>query len=140
MSTPRTDTSASGSSAPGSSRAGMGAPRVRRRSFLIGFAVVALLIAGVVSYAASSSPDGLDSATQRGCETVMVGGVEQLKGDCIAAHATEHGLASSPLAGYSWQGIGHTNGIAGVIGVLVTLAVAVGLFWLIARRRTGIQD
>ena len=42
----------------------------RRWWFWIGFAVVTLLIAGAVSYLASSSPDGLDSATLKGCEVV----------------------------------------------------------------------
>ncbi|GAA3688313.1 PDGLE domain-containing protein [Gordonia hankookensis] len=109
--------------------------RVSRRTFLSVFACAALIIAGVVSYAASSSPDGLDSATLRGCETVMVGGSEQLTGDCMAQHATDHAMASSPLADYSLHGIGGTNGVAGVIGVAVTLAVATGLFWLLAVRR-----
>ncbi|GAB88470.1 PDGLE domain-containing protein [Gordonia rhizosphera] len=111
-------------------------PRLRRRTFLALFALAALLIAGIVSYAASSSPDGLDSATLRGCQTATVDGVEELTGNCIAQHATDHAMASSPLAGYSVRGIGLTNGIAGVIGVLVTLAVAGGLFWLIASRRS----
>ena len=114
-------------------------PRVRRRHFLIGFAVVALLIAGLLSYVASSSPDGLDSATQQGCQTVTVNGVEELTGTCIAQHATDHAMSSSPLAEYAVKGAQYTNGIAGIIGVLVTLAVAVGAFWLIARaRRTGV--
>ena len=113
-------------------------PRVRRRHFLIGFAVVALLIAGLLSYFASSSPDGLDSATLQGCQTVTVNGVEELKGTCIAQHATDHAMSSSPLAEYAVKGAQYTNGIAGIIGVLVTLAVAVGAVWLIARaRRTG---
>ncbi|MCH5644328.1 PDGLE domain-containing protein [Gordonia sp. ABSL49_1] len=112
-------------------------PKIRLRYFLIGFGAVALLVAGVISYFASSSPDGLDSATQRGCETVMVDGVEQLKGNCIAQHATDHAMASSPLADYSVKGIGDSNGLAGIIGVLVTLAVAGGLFWLIRLRSPG---
>ncbi|MFT4127799.1 MAG: PDGLE domain-containing protein [Gordonia sp. (in: high G+C Gram-positive bacteria)] len=113
---------------------GTASPRVRRRTFLIAFAVIALVIAGIVSYFASSSPDGLDSATQRGCETSAVNGTEQLTGNCIAQHATDHAMASSPLADYSLRGIEYTNGIAGVIGVIVTLAIAGGLFWAIRRR------
>lgn len=116
-------------------QAAASAPRIRLRHFLIGFAVVALLVAGVISYFASSAPDGLDSATQRGCKTVVVNGAEQLRGDCIAQHATDHAMASSPLAEYSVRGLGDSNGIAGVIGVLVTLALAGGVFWLIARSR-----
>ncbi len=116
-------------------------PRVRGRTFLIGFATAALFIAGILSYFASSSPDGLDSATLRGCETVMVNGAERLEGNCIAQHATDHAMASSPLADYGVKGIAGSNGLAGVIGVLVTLAIAAAAFWLISRSssraRTG---
>src|SRR6478735_2154760 len=42
----------------------------RRWQFWVGFGVAILLIAGVVSYFASSSPDGLDSATLQGCHVV----------------------------------------------------------------------
>lgn len=41
----------------------MSANTARRWQFWAGFGVAILLIAGVVSYFASSSPDGLDSAT-----------------------------------------------------------------------------
>lgn len=108
---------------------------IARRRFLIIFGLTALLIAGVVSYAASSSPDGLDSATLQGCQTVEVDGGEALTGHCIAQHATDHAMASSPLADYSLRGGAYTNGIAGVIGVLATLLVAAGLFRLIGPRR-----
>ncbi len=112
---------------------------VRRHRFLLAFGLVALVIAGVLSYAASSSPDGLDSATQRGCETVEVNGAEQLRGNCIAQHAGDHAMASSPLADYSVSGLGdNSGGVAGVIGVVITVLVAGGLFWLLARgRRSG---
>ncbi len=108
----------------------------RRWWFWIGLAVVTLLIAGGVSYLASSSPDGLDSATLRGCEVVETAAGEQLRGDCIAQHAEEHPLAGSPLADYA---LGHrdgTGGIAGVAGVAVTVLIAGAIFWLIARSRT----
>ncbi|MDL9937018.1 PDGLE domain-containing protein [Gordonia sp. ABSL1-1] len=115
-----------------------GHSRMSRRWFLVGFGIVALLIAGIVSYAASASPDGLDAATTRGCQTVEVNGAEQLVGTCIAQHADDHRLNTSPLADYSVRGIAGTNGVAGIVGVLVTLAVAGGLFWLLARgRRSG---
>lgn len=107
---------------------------VSRRAFYVLFAVAALVIAGVISYAASSAPDGLDSTTLRGCAEVTVDGVTQLQGTCIAQHTTEHAMASSPLADYAIGGAGHTGGIAGVTGVLITLVVAGGLFWLISRR------
>lgn len=108
-----------------------------RKTFWIAFVVVILLIAGGVSYLASSNPDGLDSATLQGCEVVDVDGAEELTGSCIAQHAESHPLEASPLADYSVGGGEWTGGIAGILGVIVTLAVAGGLFWLIARRKPG---
>ncbi|MFN3004826.1 PDGLE domain-containing protein [Mycolicibacterium wolinskyi] len=106
----------------------------RRARFWIAFAAVTLLIAGVVSYFASSSPDGLDSVTLQGCEVVETGGTETLTGNCIAQHTTDHAMAGSPFADYSIGGRDGTGGLAGVVGVLVTVSVAGGAFWLIARR------
>ncbi|ANE81173.1 hypothetical protein A7U43_19460 [Mycobacterium adipatum] len=108
----------------------------RGKTFWIGFLVIIVLIAGGVSYLASSSPDGLDSATLQGCEVSEVDGTEVLTGSCIAQHADDHALAASPLADYAIVGKDGTGGLAGVIGVIVTLAIAGGLFWLIARRRS----
>ena len=104
--------------------------------FFVGFGLVALLIAGLLSYLASSNPDGLDSITRTGCEVTEVGGAEQLSGECIAQNARDHALADSPLADYTLGGNDGLIGLAGVIGVLVTLALAGGLFWL-ARPRQG---
>ncbi|MGP4053742.1 PDGLE domain-containing protein [Mycobacterium sp. 4D054] len=108
----------------------------RRRWFWIGFVLATLLIAGGVSYFASSSPDGLDSATLRGCEVVETADGEQLRGECIAQHAEDHPLGESPLADYSIGGRDGTGGLAGIIGVVVTVAVAGAGFWLIARSRS----
>ena len=107
----------------------------RRWWFWIGFGVITLLIAGGVSYLASSDPDGLDSATLQGCEVVESADGEELQGDCIAQHAEEHSLAGSPLADYALGGQDGTGGLAGIVGVLVTVLVAGGIFWLIARSR-----
>jgi cobalt/nickel transport protein len=110
--------------------------RSRRWTFWVVFAAVTLLIAGGVSYLASSSPDGLDSATLQGCEVVETDGAEELTGDCIAQHAADHALAESPLADYTIAGGDGTGGLAGVIGVLVTLVVAGAAFWAIARSKS----
>ena len=107
----------------------------RRWRFWIGFAVITLLIAGGLSYFASSSPDGLDSATLKGCEVIETADGEELQGNCIAQHADDHAMAGSPLADYTLAGKGGTGGLAGVIGVVVTVVVAGGAFWVIARSR-----
>jgi cobalt/nickel transport protein len=115
------------------------APSRRGAGFHVGFLIVALIIAGGLSYFASPHPDGLDSVTLEGCQVTEVDGAEQLDGDCIAQHARDSATAGSPLADYSIGGGDGTAGPAGVIGVLVTLALAGGVFWLL-RRRGGTGD
>ena len=115
------------------------APSRRGAGFHVGFLIVALIIAGGLSYFASPHPDGLDSVTLQGCLVTEVGGAEQLAGDCIAQHARDSATADSPLADYRFGGGAGTVGPAGVIGVLVTLALAGGLFRLL-RRRAGTGD
>jgi cobalt/nickel transport protein len=106
----------------------------RLGAFFVGFALVALVIAGALSYFADSDPDGLDTATLEGCEVVETDAGEELVGDCIARNSGEHHLADSPLADYSVGGDDRFTGVAGVVGVLATLLVAGGLFWLLRRR------
>jgi cobalt/nickel transport protein len=111
-----------------------------KRAFWVGFAAVTLMIAGGVSYLASASPDGLDSATLQGCQIVETDRGEVLTGDCIAQHATDHAMAGSPLADYSIGGREGTGGLAGVVGVVVTVVVAGAAFWAIARRKASDVD
>lgn len=99
--------------------------------FWCAFLVVALAVAGGLSQLSSSSPDALESATLRGCEVAVTGGVERLTGECIARSATGHAMAGSPLADYSLAG--GSGGLAGVIGTLLTLAVAGAVCWAVAR-------
>jgi cobalt/nickel transport protein len=106
----------------------------RGAGFYLGFLVVALIIAGGLSYFASPHPDGLDSVTLEGCQVVEVGGAEQLDGSCIAQDAQDSATAGSPLADYSIVGGDGTVGPAGIIGVLVTALIAGGLFWSLRRR------
>jgi cobalt/nickel transport protein len=107
----------------------------RTAGFFLGFLVIALLVAGGLSSFASSDPDGLDSVTLHGCQVAEVDGKEQLHGSCIAQNAQDSATAGSPLADYAVGGGEGTTGLAGIIGVVVTLAVAGGLFWVLRRRR-----
>lgn len=100
--------------------------------FFLAFLLAALAVAGGLSYLASGSPDGLDTVTLTGCELSEEG--EPVGGECIAQNADEHGLAGSPLADYAVGGAEGSVGLAGILGVLVTLAVAGGLFWLLRSR------
>jgi cobalt/nickel transport protein len=109
---------------------------VTRSRFLLGFLIVALVIAGGLSYFASSDPDGLDSVTLNGCTVTETAEGEQLDGTCIAQNAGEHQLAGSPLADYAVAGQDGTTGLAGIIGVLVTALVA-GLLFRVLRRSPG---
>lgn len=116
----------------------MSAGRVKLAAFLAGGLLVSLLLAGVASSFASSSPDGLDSATLEGC-TVSAEG-EITSGECAATKAGDHELAAGPLADYAVKGIDNeflATGLSGVVGVLVVFAVGGGLFWLVRRRPTG---
>ena len=104
----------------------------RRSTFFVGFLLIALVLAGGVSYFADSDPDGLDHSTQQGC---TLGENEELTGDCIARNARDHALADGPFADYAVGGDDAFTGVAGVIGVIATLVVAGGLFWVLRRRR-----
>ncbi|ONI90179.1 hypothetical protein ALI22I_12670 [Saccharothrix sp. ALI-22-I] len=92
-----------------------------KKRFFLGFALVSLVLAGVVSYFADSNPDGLDHVTEQ---------------QGIAEHAQDHPLSGGLLADYAVGGDDRFTGVAGVVGVVVTLAVAGGLFWLL-RKRSG---
>ncbi|MBE3014347.1 energy-coupling factor ABC transporter permease [Microbispora sp. NEAU-D428] len=93
------------------------------RPVLVGGALVAVLLAGVVSFYASSAPDGLEKvAADKGLST-------QEK-----PHAAEDG----PLAGYSVKGVENqrlSGGLAGVAGVALTVAAGGGVFYVVRRRR-----
>ncbi|MGC5031699.1 PDGLE domain-containing protein [Micromonospora sp. DT229] len=105
--------------------------------FLAGGLLVALLLAGVVSNFASPHPDGLDSSLREGC-TVDADG-EITGGSCPAQQERDHEIGG-PLADYGIAGIDNdflSTGLSGVLGVLLTFAVAGGVFWLTRRRDAG---
>ena len=99
--------------------------RVSTTALVLAGVLVALLLAGVASYYASSSPDGLDRVAQdEGFSTTE------------KSHATDDG----PFAGYETKGVADgrlAGGLAGVVGSLVVLTLAGGLVLVVRRRRTS---
>ncbi|MGW7252600.1 energy-coupling factor ABC transporter permease [Streptomyces sp. NPDC054834] len=96
----------------------------RRRLWLTGL-VTSLVLAGFVSFYASANPDGLEK-------------VAHDKG--IDKKAERHASSDSPLAGYGVKDISDTRlsgGLAGVIGVGVTVVAGSTVFWVVRRRRGG---
>ena len=89
---------------------------VSTRRLLLAVLVTALVIAGVISFYASASPDGLN----------------RVAGDLGFASAEQSsGAGSGPLAGYEVAGIDHarlSSGLAGVLGCLVVLGLSSLLF------------
>jgi len=102
--------------------------RVPFRWVAVGIAVVALLLAGVVSYYASANPDGLEYVAGK------TGFLDS---------ASEHGAADGPLADYGTKGVDNarlSGGLAGVIGTVVVLVLAGGLALVVRRRSAGSSD
>lgn len=89
---------------------------------LVGIGIlVSLVIAGAVSFFASSEPDGLEKVAE---DTGFID------------DAVDNANAELPLADYGDAG-GIPVGVAGIIGVVLTIGVAFGLFWLLGRRKAG---
>jgi cobalt/nickel transport protein len=94
---------------------------VKQKNFYITGFVLALFLAGGVSFYASSHPDGLEKVA------TDIGFIDKAKNT-----ATESG----PLAGYEVKGIDNSRistGAAGIIGVVATGAASMGLFMLVRR-------
>ncbi|WP_242454404.1 PDGLE domain-containing protein [Bailinhaonella thermotolerans] len=92
------------------------------RRFMIAGVLVTLVLAGIVSFYASSSPDGLEYVAEK---------------HGFLERAQDHPLADSPVADYGVRGVENervSGGLAGVAGVAVTLVLAGGLFWVVRRR------
>ena len=96
---------------------------VSRRKLWITGLVASLLLAGFVSFYASSNPDGLE-------KVAADQGIDQ--------KAKEHASADSPLADYGVRDVDDarlSGGLAGVIGVGVTVVAGTGVFWAVRKRR-----
>lgn len=99
-----------------------GSRRVSHRAVAAGILLVALVLAGFVSYYAASSPDGLTKVSQ-----------DEGFADTEKTHAADDG----PFAGYGASFVHDdrlSGGVAGVVGVVVVLGLAGGLTMLLRRR------
>jgi len=97
---------------------------MKTKNFYISALFVTLLLAGGVSYYASSSPDGLEKVAED------IGFIET---------AEDHTYAEGALADYGVKGVENprlSTGLAGVIGVVATGVVSTGIFMLV-RRKSG---
>lgn len=95
---------------------------MRTRTFLLTGLLVALLLGGVASYYASSNPDGLEHVAER------TGFLDT---------ADEHAADDGPMADYAVKGVEDdrlAGGLAGVIGIGVTLLLAGGIGYAVRRR------
>ncbi len=102
------------------------AARSHRKLWITGL-VTSLVLAGFVSFYASASPDGLEK-------------VAHDKG--IDKKEEKHAASDSPLADYGVKDISDarlSGGLAGVIGVGVTVVVGSSVFWVVRRRRTAAE-
>ena len=100
---------------------------MKQKTFLISGFVASLFLAGVVSFYASSNPDGL----------------EKVAGDIgFIETAKENPNSGGILADYGVKGVDNprlSTGAAGVIGVIATGAISTGFFLLIRRKSGGNQ-
>ncbi len=96
--------------------------RVATRGFFAAFLLVALLLAGVASYYASTHPDGLNAVAEQAG---------------FLDHEKPSPASHGPFAGYSTKGIDNDRlsvGVAGVTGCVLVLVIGGGLFRVLRRR------
>ncbi|GGW29286.1 hypothetical protein GCM10010503_00920 [Streptomyces lucensis JCM 4490] len=99
------------------------AARTSRRTLWATGLVASLVLAGFVSFYASADPDGLEK-------------VAHDKG--IDRKEEKHASSGSPLADYGVKDVSDarlSGGLAGVIGVGVTVVAGSTVFWAVRRRR-----
>jgi hypothetical protein len=99
--------------------------RSNLRLFLLSGLLVVIGLAMLVSGFASSAPDGLNKVAED---------------HSFAAGAKQHLFENGPLAGYAVKGVGNdrlSTAIAGLIGVLVSFGIGLGLFALLRAMRSG---
>lgn len=93
----------------------------KTKQFIIVGLVIAIVIAVLAPFLASSNPDGLESAAEK----IMLPGV------------SDEAVHESPMPDYIVPSIGETpisGAIAIIIGVLIVFALAYGLGYLLKKR------
>ena len=96
---------------------------VSNKKFYLGGLAVSLVLAGFVSFYASSHPDGLEKVAGE------IGFIETAKDPVTGGSA---------LADYGVAGVDNERasvGLAGVIGVAATGVIATGLFMYLGKRK-----
>jgi hypothetical protein len=96
--------------------------KISNRKFFAGALLASVLLAGGVSFYASSSPDGLEKVAED------VGFIDTAK---------DHTFGDSTLADYGIAGFENARlsvGLAGLIGVGATALMATGMFMLIRKK------
>ncbi len=93
------------------------------KNFYLSFFFAALFLAGVISFYASSSPDGLEKVAED------IGFIQT---------ARDSAVANSPFSDYGVVGVANERlsvGISGIIGVIVTGVVAIYLFKYLSKNK-----
>lgn len=96
----------------------------RTRNFVLIGLLLSFVLAGVVSYYASSQPDGLN-------RVAIDEGLDKSE--------KAHPVDDSPLAGYEVKGVNNdrlSGGLAGVAGVVLVFAIGAVLTRVLRRRDT----
>lgn len=97
---------------------------ISNKKFYVGALLITLFLAGGVSFYASSHPDGLEKVAED------IGFIDSAK---------KHSVEKSPLADYGVKGIDNERlsvGLSGVIGVLGTAAISVGIFYFLRKDKS----
>jgi cobalt/nickel transport protein len=112
---------------------------MKTKQFWTAGLVITLVLAGFVSLYASASPDGLESVLLTGCDTADG---EITGGACVLQAAGDHEIGGV-FADYGMSFLDNEilgASLAGILGVLLTLAVATGFFWLLSRGKRPAAD
>lgn len=105
--------------------------------FIVGGILVALAIAIIAVFLASSDPDGLDSTA------LIASGQKTLTapatGDEVSVEAPGHYAYEAPIPDYS---LGEKWGPAGgiiamVVGTIITFAIGIGIAWMLKKRKAS---